>query len=178
MGRWGDLDEDEYRLPEGMKRIAYDADTQIYTYQDTDGSIWAGQPGAIYGSLRRVNDDIVDNEAPGMYESPTADADIEKKLSQDSSPSKSRFTSFDALWPEHDGKAGNTREATFGVLAPLTKLPRSLISRVRSRRQTASWVPKRRESRDERVSEKRDGLSEQNLGSKVESRKMSRRGTV
>ena len=37
-----------------MRRIAYDADTQIYTYRDADGSLWEGAPGARYGPLTRV----------------------------------------------------------------------------------------------------------------------------
>jgi len=55
MGRWADYEEDEHRLPEGMQRIGYDADTQVYTYQDTDGSIWEGSEGARYGQLRQVS---------------------------------------------------------------------------------------------------------------------------
>lgn len=47
--------QDEYRLPEGLQRIGYDADTQIYTYQDTDGSYWEGEEGNRYGQLHRVS---------------------------------------------------------------------------------------------------------------------------
>ncbi|KAK0710686.1 hypothetical protein B0H67DRAFT_646123 [Lasiosphaeris hirsuta] len=54
MGRWSQLDSDEARLPEGMTRIAYDADTQVYTYRDSDGSHWETAPGVRYGTLRRV----------------------------------------------------------------------------------------------------------------------------
>lgn len=48
------LDTDEERLPEGMTRIGYDADTQVYTYRDSDGSLWEGAPGCRYGRLQRV----------------------------------------------------------------------------------------------------------------------------
>ncbi|KAK4114401.1 hypothetical protein N656DRAFT_767371 [Canariomyces notabilis] len=51
--RW-DNDDDE-RLPEGMVRIGYDADTQIYTFRDADGSLWEGEPGCRYGKLHRVS---------------------------------------------------------------------------------------------------------------------------
>jgi len=54
MGRWSQYDEDDYRLPEGMQRVGYDADTQTYTYQARDGSSWEGAPGAKYGALRQV----------------------------------------------------------------------------------------------------------------------------
>jgi hypothetical protein len=38
-----------------MKRIGYDADTQVYTYQDDEGGIWEGAPGNRYGELHRGN---------------------------------------------------------------------------------------------------------------------------
>ncbi|KAI0905945.1 carbohydrate-binding module family 50 protein [Ustulina deusta] len=54
MGRWSEYDTDEERLPEGMQRIGYDADTETYTFRDADGSIWESAPGNRYGQLRRV----------------------------------------------------------------------------------------------------------------------------
>ena len=53
MGRYTDADSDAERLPEGMKRIGYDADTQVYTFKDADGKLWEGPPGAEYGRLHR-----------------------------------------------------------------------------------------------------------------------------
>jgi len=55
MGRWTQYDEDEYNLPEGMKRIGYDSDTQCYYFKDRDGSIWRGAPGARYSEMTRVS---------------------------------------------------------------------------------------------------------------------------
>jgi len=55
MGRWAYYDTDSERLPAGMERIGYDADTQEYTYRDSDGSIWRGASGARYGSLTKVS---------------------------------------------------------------------------------------------------------------------------
>jgi len=55
MGRWTQYDEDDYRLPEGMKRIGYDSDTSQYYFHDMDGSIWAGSKGAEFGEMRRVS---------------------------------------------------------------------------------------------------------------------------
>jgi len=49
--------EGDPRLPEGMTRIGYDADTETYTYRDADGSLWVGGQGNRYGRLRRVGDD-------------------------------------------------------------------------------------------------------------------------
>ncbi len=54
MGRWSHLDSDDERLPTGMTRIGYDADSQTYTYRDSDGSTWEGPPGHRYGSLSKV----------------------------------------------------------------------------------------------------------------------------
>jgi hypothetical protein len=45
--------KDDYRLPSGMQRVGYDADTQTYSYRDADGSYWEGAEGARYGKLRQ-----------------------------------------------------------------------------------------------------------------------------
>lgn len=55
MSRWSHYDTDEERLPEGMTRVGYDADTQVYTYRDADGSYWEGAPGSQYGRLTKVS---------------------------------------------------------------------------------------------------------------------------
>jgi len=56
MGRWTQYDEDDYRLPEGMKRIGYDSDTGRYYFKDSDGSIWQSAEGSEYGELKKVSD--------------------------------------------------------------------------------------------------------------------------
>lgn len=57
MGRWTQYDEDEYRLPEGMKRVGYDADSGRYLFRDRDdGRLWEGQEGAQFGVMTRVSD--------------------------------------------------------------------------------------------------------------------------
>ena len=43
--------QDDYRLPEGMKRVGYDADTQRYTFRDQGGQYWIGPEGSQYGDL-------------------------------------------------------------------------------------------------------------------------------
>ncbi|KAI9445363.1 hypothetical protein H4582DRAFT_2109035 [Lactarius indigo] len=53
MGRWSQYDEDEYRLPEGMKRVGYDADSGRYLFRDKDGSLWEGQEGTHFGEMTR-----------------------------------------------------------------------------------------------------------------------------
>lgn len=78
MSRFLRYDSDEDRLPEGMRRIGYDADTQVYTFQDGDGSYWESAPGCQYGQLTRVGDGALDD---------TADSD--PFLAQDSAVQKS-----------------------------------------------------------------------------------------
>lgn len=44
--------QDEHRLPHGMERVGYDADTQTYTYRDrAEGRYYEGESGARYGVL-------------------------------------------------------------------------------------------------------------------------------
>ena len=49
--RLGVVTQDDYRLPEGMKRVGYDADTQKYYFRDSDGSLWESAEGNQYGEL-------------------------------------------------------------------------------------------------------------------------------
>ncbi|KAG2069779.1 hypothetical protein BDR04DRAFT_1232044 [Suillus decipiens] len=49
------FDEDSYRLPEGIKRIAYDADTQQYTFRDRSGQLYQNPSGETYGVLKPVS---------------------------------------------------------------------------------------------------------------------------
>lgn len=44
--------QEEGRLPDGMERVGYDADTEVYTYQDSIGYYYQGEPGTRYGLLR------------------------------------------------------------------------------------------------------------------------------
>ncbi|KDQ32748.1 hypothetical protein PLEOSDRAFT_1015367, partial [Pleurotus ostreatus PC15] len=55
MGRWTQYDEDAYRLPAGIKRTAYDADTGVYTYRDGNGQTYVGSPHQRYGTLRPIS---------------------------------------------------------------------------------------------------------------------------
>jgi len=59
MGRWTQYDEDDYRLPEGMKRVGYDADTQKYYFKDQGGALWEGAEGTEFGELTKVGHNTV-----------------------------------------------------------------------------------------------------------------------
>jgi hypothetical protein len=83
MSRWAKFIEADYgRLPEGMKRIAYDADTERYSYRDKDGSIWQGEPGSQYGKLSLVS------KASGITESEPSSPRSDSGLSPTSPTSK------------------------------------------------------------------------------------------
>ncbi|KAI1497737.1 hypothetical protein F5X99DRAFT_355924 [Biscogniauxia marginata] len=83
MGRWSQYDTDEERLPEGMQRIGYDADSQTYTFRDADGGIWESAPGNHYGQLRRVSTTLGpyedDEDSTDPY--PSAPTDIKPQAS-------------------------------------------------------------------------------------------------
>lgn len=69
MPRRFSTDGDNSRLPDGMTRVAYDADTQIYTFRDAaDGSLWESPPGCEYGHMTRV---------AGAPKLPSVEIDIE-----------------------------------------------------------------------------------------------------
>ncbi|KIK61403.1 hypothetical protein GYMLUDRAFT_132902, partial [Collybiopsis luxurians FD-317 M1] len=55
MGRWTQYSEDAARLPEGFQRVAYDADTQRYTFKDREGTLYQSAPGESYGKLTPVS---------------------------------------------------------------------------------------------------------------------------
>ncbi|KAK0229780.1 hypothetical protein EDD85DRAFT_849720 [Armillaria nabsnona] len=46
--------EDSSRLPEGFRRIGYDADTMRYTFTDKHGKLYRSAPGEEYGTLTPV----------------------------------------------------------------------------------------------------------------------------
>ncbi|KAG9317004.1 hypothetical protein JVU11DRAFT_1184 [Chiua virens] len=53
--RFSQYNEDSYRLPEGIRRIAYDADTQRYTFRDRSGQLYTSASGEEYGVLKPVS---------------------------------------------------------------------------------------------------------------------------
>ncbi|MCJ1395412.1 hypothetical protein MMC18_008298 [Xylographa bjoerkii] len=98
MGRWSQYDEDDYRLPEGMQRVGYDADTQTYTYQARGGNLWEGASGAKYGALRQV----------GAASDPSSASRAEEleRLSEAASATKKKETYIPSPTEEHHEKPG------------------------------------------------------------------------
>ena len=48
------IPKDEHRLPEGFKRVGYDADERRNYFRDGDGRMWRSGPGNEYGVLTPV----------------------------------------------------------------------------------------------------------------------------
>ncbi|EOR00789.1 hypothetical protein E3P92_01254 [Wallemia ichthyophaga] len=59
--RYTHYDSDAYRLPEGMRRVGYDADTQQYTFRDSQG-YYIGEPANEYGGRLTYTSPLRGNE--------------------------------------------------------------------------------------------------------------------
>ncbi|KAL4067115.1 hypothetical protein V8B97DRAFT_968958 [Scleroderma yunnanense] len=95
MGRWTQYDEDSYRLPEGMSRIGYDADTQRYLFSDSFGRLYQNAPGERYGVLKPVPSPI----PPPPRRSATVVAHYDPPLSEKRSKKLARAKTFHAVLP-------------------------------------------------------------------------------
>ncbi|ETW86619.1 hypothetical protein HETIRDRAFT_413020 [Heterobasidion irregulare TC 32-1] len=93
MGRWTQYDEDDYRLPDGMKRVGYDSDTGKYYFRDRDGSLWEGSE---YGEMQRGTNNNDVEIGPDGYIPLAEDADQppRPKLSSNDSPYRMLFPFF------------------------------------------------------------------------------------
>jgi len=86
MGRWTQYDEDEYRLPEGMKRIGYDADSGCYYFRDRSGAVWQGAEGAEFSEMTQVSSGSSTHYASDddLEAAPRTRSDGYQSLAQDS----------------------------------------------------------------------------------------------
>ncbi|KAL1623661.1 hypothetical protein SLS56_008182 [Neofusicoccum ribis] len=57
--RWSSYDEDAYRLPSGMTRVGYDADSGKYTFRDGSGQEYTSASGSAYGKLEKYFSEIL-----------------------------------------------------------------------------------------------------------------------
>ncbi|KAJ3885978.1 hypothetical protein GG344DRAFT_27090, partial [Lentinula edodes] len=100
MSRFTQYAEDSTRLPVGLQRIAYDADTEQYTFQDENGRLYYSASGESYGHLTIVGSAARPSEAP---------TEPKPKRSQTSPPTLPAPKSFyDILPPESIVSAGST----------------------------------------------------------------------
>ncbi|KAJ7628704.1 hypothetical protein FB45DRAFT_919057 [Roridomyces roridus] len=75
MSHW-EFAEDAHRLPEGMKRIGYDADTARYTFCDREGNMYTGPAHERYGSLTPVSKALEDRPNAFASEKPRPDLSV------------------------------------------------------------------------------------------------------
>ncbi|KAF8971791.1 hypothetical protein BDZ97DRAFT_1785146 [Flammula alnicola] len=118
MGRWTQYDEDDYRLPEGMKRIGYDADSGRYYFRDSDGSLWVGPQGAQFGEMTRVNSlpSSIQDEDAAAAAAGSSEVDRRRRRDDDdveASPRPTRNGGYELLSEsdEHSRPMAHTRPA-------------------------------------------------------------------
>ncbi|KAJ3920526.1 hypothetical protein F5877DRAFT_17016, partial [Lentinula edodes] len=97
--------QDSTRLPVGLQRIAYDADTQQYTFRDENGRLYYSASGESYGCLTSAGN----GSAARGSEVPTTEPKPKRSPTSRSSPSLPAPKSFyDILPPESIASAGST----------------------------------------------------------------------
>lgn len=116
MPRRFDYDNDEDRLPDGMVRVGYDADTQVYTFRDTDGSLWEGPPGCQYGHMTKVADAPKPPSRMVNFdvEAGDADADTDADAAHEAPPS---YDESEAAMPFLNHAAYAPRDQAGGSMA-------------------------------------------------------------
>ncbi|CAJ0545131.1 Ff.00g086040.m01.CDS01 [Fusarium sp. VM40] len=126
MTSWSRYDTAEERLPDGMISVAYDADTEIYTYCDSDGGMWESPRGCRYGHLARVCPDAptlpsiwlptdVDYPEPDLLDD-YSEGDEAAPSHRIEAPSRetstlSRPTDADGADNHHDNKVSDSRKS-------------------------------------------------------------------
>ncbi|KAF8909641.1 hypothetical protein CPB84DRAFT_1765075 [Gymnopilus junonius] len=95
-------EEDSFRLPEGFKRIAYDADTRRYTFRDANSTLYQGEPGLEYGVLTPVppSHSSMEHARPSAFASDRGpDRRLSLQANSETSPPPPK-TFYDILPPE------------------------------------------------------------------------------
>lgn len=102
MPRQWETDGDEARNHNGMTRVGYDADTQTYTYRDSNGKYFEGPPGATYGTLRPVGNATASTSGPPPPYTPR------EKETKPEGPPATTFDEILALMPEQKKDGADT----------------------------------------------------------------------
>ncbi|KAJ7242032.1 hypothetical protein C8J57DRAFT_1142647 [Mycena rebaudengoi] len=97
------FEEDSSRLPEGMQRIAYDADSERYTFRDHEGNIFMGPRGEDYGVLTPV-DSGQPGDRPNAFASESSKPDL--RIHVQATPS------FQDILPAHLITSPSSAEST------------------------------------------------------------------
>jgi len=166
MGRWTQYDEDSYRLPEGLVRIGYDADTMQYTFCDPEGQIYVGSPGATYGVLTPYSNVKSHSQSARCFadeREPRTNRDVSGKLG-----TSHRYRTFhEFLQPKQTGTA-SPKPPHFSnrVLNRLNCLGKGLIARLKDKGKGKEKRKERQELRRndyDRITEKEEKRRKQVL---------------
>ncbi|KAJ7846046.1 hypothetical protein B0H14DRAFT_2773213 [Mycena olivaceomarginata] len=114
MGRWTQEEEDSSRLPEGVKRIGYDADTARYKFCDREGNLYLGPPHEHYGQLTVVGKTshpaTPADDRPNAFASPS---DSRPELSVEVPVRGQGTVTFHDFVPAHLIASPSSAESTF-----------------------------------------------------------------
>jgi len=114
-----------------MRRVGYDADTQTYTFRDSNGSLWESAPGNRYGRLTQIGGST--REAPSSVSMKSYRVSIAELREDEENPRQSsenlpesterpprrRFTDFGNLTQSDDPVI---RREDWRLLAPFMLL--------------------------------------------------------
>jgi len=64
---WTQQQEDASRLPEDLKRVAYDADSSQYFFRDRKGILYSSEPGSEYGKLTPIHTGGISTSRPNAF---------------------------------------------------------------------------------------------------------------
>lgn len=135
MPRFSHYDSDSERLPDRMRRVAYDADTQVYTYRDANGARWEGGAGARYGQLtpvgrssRRIDDEKDEEDTTHHTHSRSHSHDDEKSTLASIAKKRSSFLTFDDLIPHPNPAVESHKRSDKG---PFSRLRASIKRKVK-----------------------------------------------
>ncbi|SJL13229.1 uncharacterized protein ARMOST_16668 [Armillaria ostoyae] len=142
MPRWSQHAEDSSRLPEGFRRIEYDADTMQYTFTDENGKLYRSAPGEEYGTLTPVAGSVStdrpgafsDGEKPKVESSETAPklafSDfLPPSAMTSASASLDQYTPAPSLGTYLTGAAGNALPIMHGVMQSVRQSITSVCSK-------------------------------------------------
>ncbi|KAJ7248159.1 hypothetical protein B0H12DRAFT_1053226 [Mycena haematopus] len=173
MGRWTQHEEDAARLPEGVKRIGYDADTARYKFCDRDGNLYLGPPHEDYGSLTLVGKTSrppsYSDDRPQAFASDKSRPELSVDVPIQGRPGQG--STFYDFVPPHLIASPSSAESTLSAGSPLasggsrfrdavrrTALP-SMANVVNNVRRSATMLRKpRARDRDRDRDNERDGL--------------------
>ena len=146
--------DDVARLPEGMKRIAYDADSERYTFRDRSGQLYQSHPGNAYGELVAVDAPLPPRRRVTVTErdKPTPKRTHGPVKSFDDILTRDYIASAPAPAAEPTATGAPPPEALKRAATGVMRRSRTLIQRKRSREQPSVRRPLLNHDADEKAS--------------------------